>query len=470
MSEAVTPAPPRGLLGFLDALRDGQVVVGWAADPQDRTVRPLIRLMRGLEVLAEGVADVAREDGNPGFRLRAPMPLTPADFLEGRLRVRAVLPGRQAATTLAMTRRMREQLEAMAGWGPTTDFPDGPAASMAPDTAADIALAAASLPVPPPPAPAPMPAPAPAPMPAPAPATVPPPPPVEVAAPVPAAPPKPPAVAPGWTPRPAEAAPQPAPLPEGTPPAAPPELPFPLGTLQDLARQAAAARVPVLHLLVPARGSVLGGGPANGLAPLEELAAARPLLAQDWVPLRHAFARLPNPGVLWRHNGHGLTVEGGLAVLTTLLAVLQLRRPEAAAGLARAAALVARADLATLPRREIPAEPGDVAGLSFLGVAVGETEPALTAAIFADQPPPRPVGEVLPGLEAWSAAGAPLPWRVVLLAEPDLGGSAHPARLGWWLRWLVAECVISEALHIARPEAVLGAQPDLVLTLAAEPR
>ena len=74
----------------------------------------------------------------------------------------------------------------------------------------------------------------------------------------------------------------------------------------------------------------------------------------------------------------------------------------------------------------------------------------------------------MPGLEAWSAPAAPLPWRVVVLAAPGLGGSAGPARLGWWLRWLVAECVLSEALHIAAPEAALGPQPDLVLTLAPE--
>ncbi|MBU8536537.1 hypothetical protein [Falsiroseomonas tokyonensis] len=449
MSDSGNQSPPRGLVGFLDALRDGQVVVGWAADPQDRTARPLIRLMRGLEVLAEGVADVARDDGNPGFRLPAPMPLTPADFLEGRLRVRAVLPGRQAATTLAMTRRMREQLEALAGLEPTMEpMPELPREPVAP------------------PPPAPMPEPAP----------VPPPPPAPMPEPAPAAPPP-----PAAPPEPVRASPPPAapPAPPPTVPAPEPDLPFPLGTLHRLAGIAAAAQVPVLHLLLPSRAAVLGAGPAPGspppgptagLAPLEAMAAARPLLAQDWVPLRHAFALQPNPGVLWRQDGQRLTVEGGLTVLSTLLRVLQLRQPEAAAGLARAAGLVARADLAALPRREVAQEPGEAPAVSFLGVAVAETEPALTAEIFADQPPPRALGEVLPGLEAWSAAGAPLPWRVVLLAEPGLGGSASPAQLGWWLRWLVAECVISEALHIARPQAVLDAQPDLLLTLSAEPK
>ena len=42
--------------------------------------------------LAEGPTDIQRDDGKPGFRLRSPTPLTPRDFLEGRVRVRAVLP------------------------------------------------------------------------------------------------------------------------------------------------------------------------------------------------------------------------------------------------------------------------------------------------------------------------------------------------------------------------------------------
>jgi hypothetical protein len=240
--------------------------------------------------------------------------------------------------------------------------------------------------------------------------------------------------------------------------------------MQALARLAEAAGRPVLHLLVPARGAVLGGAATPGLAALENLAAARPLLARDWVPLRHAFGRQPQPATLWRLDGRSLSVEGCVALLTTLLAVLKLRYPKATADLARAASLLARADLATLPRRDLPpasAAPGPEA---FLGVSVAETEPALPEGLFADLPTPRAMGPTLPGLEAWCTAAAPLPWRVVVLAEPGLGGSAEPARIGWWLRRLVAECVISEALHIARPEAALGPEPDLVLTLAAEPR
>ncbi|NKC32648.1 hypothetical protein HEQ75_17410, partial [Roseomonas sp. BU-1] len=129
MSGPGPAAPPRGLIGFLDALRQGELVVGWAADPTDRQARPTIRLMRGVEVLAECEADVARDDGNPGFRLRAPQKLAPQDFLEGRVRVRALLPGRQASTTLAMTRRMREALEAEAGWDSTTEAPAAPPAA-----------------------------------------------------------------------------------------------------------------------------------------------------------------------------------------------------------------------------------------------------------------------------------------------------------------------------------------------------
>lgn len=454
-------APPsRGLVGFLDALRDGQVVVGWAADPKDRAARPVIRLMRGLEVLTECTADVARDDGNPGFRLRAPMPLAPEDFLEGRVRVRALLAGHQAATTLVMTRRMREQLEGAAGWEPTTQ----PTAEAMPEA---------------PPHPAPP----------------------EPSQPPPAQPPRsPPAPqaawsAPGWVPRPpapgerpepvravpASSVPSPPPSTMAQPPApvAPvlpmlgpdpdPPLPPPLAPMQALARLAEAAGRPVLHLLVPARGSVLGGVPAPGLAALEDLAASRPLLARDWVPLRHAFARQPQPATLWRLDGCSLSVEGCVALLATLLAVLQLRYPRATTDLVRAANLLARADLAALPRRDLPASAAP-RRQAFLGVSVAETEPALPEGLFADLPAPRAMGPDLPGLEAWSTTAAPLPWRVVVLTEPGLGGSAEPARIGWWLRRMVAECVISEALHIARPEAALGPEPDLVLTLAGEPR
>lgn len=551
MSHSAPPAA-RGLKGFLDALREDGLVVGWAADPQDATARPVIRLMRGLELLAECTADVVRDDGNPGFRLRPPQPLSPLDFLEGRVRVRALLPGHQASTTLAMTRRMREQLEARAGWesstGPATaPPPNSPPAPIPPlpipatpkPVAATPAPRAAEAPMPPRPAPA-------------LPASPPAPPIPVVAAPASVPQPRPVSAAPGWIPRepPADAGPAPTPRPQapGTtapaapasaplpsaasiatkPVAAPPPapstaeapvppprvvfatpggmareamadkrpapapasvamapavmapplatvppdadapLPPPLGAFFALARQAAAAGVPVFHMLVPARGSVLGAAPA--MAGLEELVASRPLLARDWVPLRQAFARQPGAGALWRQNGRALSVEGGVALLGVLLAVLRLRRPESEAQLLRAADLLARADLTSRPRRPVVAEPGDAASPTFFGMAVAETEPALSPEIFADQPAPRLLGPALPGLETWSAAAAPLPWRVVLLAEPGLGGSDGPARLGWWLRWMVAECVISEALHLARPEAALGPQPDLVLTLAAEPR
>jgi len=238
--------------------------------------------------------------------------------------------------------------------------------------------------------------------------------------------------------------------------------------MQALARLAAATGRPVLHMLVPARGSVLGS--ASRLVALEALAASRPLLARDWVPLRHAFALQPQPATLWRLDGYSLSVDGCVALLTTLLAVLQLRYPGAHADLARAANLLARADLATLPRRDLPPAAAAPPAEAFLGVSVAETEPALPGELFADLPAPRAMGPTLPGLEAWSTAAAPLPWRVVVLAEPGLGGSADPARIGWWLRRMVTECVISEALHIARPEAALRPEPDLVLTLAAEPR
>jgi len=466
--------PPRSLIGFLDALREGQVVVGWAADPRDRTARPVVRLMRGLEVLAECRADAGRDDGNPGFRLRAPMPLAPEDFLEGRVRVRVLLPGHQAAITLAMTRRMREQLEDAAGWEPTTQ----PASPARPPTQEKA---------PPPPEPAPPTAPMAEP-------------PAPRAAPAEAIP------APGWTPRPPApgerpvpaAPPVPAPVPEPVvpepvvpapvvpepPPPAPdappppiiipqpdpdPPLPMPLDAMLALARLATLERRPVLHLLVPARRAWPGAAAPPALTELEGLAAARPELARDWVPLRHAFARHPQPATLWRLDGRSLTVEGCVALLSTLLSVLHLRHPKARAQLARAAALLARLDLAALPRRDLPPEAATPQREAFLGVSVAETEPAVPANLFADLPAPQATGPALPGLEAWSSPAAPLPWRVVVLAEPGLGGSAGPAQPGWWLRRMVAECVISEALHIAPPEAALGQRPDLLLTLAAEP-
>jgi hypothetical protein len=126
-----------------------------------------------------------------------------------------------------------------------------------------------------------------------------------------------------------------------------------------------------------------------------------------------------------------------------LVGALRQKLPQDASDLARAEALLAAAE-ATLARR---------AGAG------------LTEAIFAELPRPRPLAG-LPGLEAWHSPGAPLPWRVLLLAEPGLGGSAHPGAPGWWLRWLVAETVLSEALDVAEAEAVLGPEPGLILTLA----
>ncbi|WP_203071737.1 hypothetical protein [Falsiroseomonas ponticola] len=439
MSGAAPPSPPRGLAGFLDALRDGRVVVGWAADPQDPAARPIIRLMRGVEVLAEGPTDIPRDDGKPGFRLRSPEPLTPRDFLEGRVRVRAVLPGRPVATTLAMTRRMRDALEAEAeGLAPPPPAPPPPA--------------------PPPPAPPPPAPPPPAPPPPAPPPPAPPPP-----APPPPAPPPP-------------ASPPPAPPPQAAPPPPPSPLvadlaalPPPLGALLRVARGLAAGPVPTLHLVLPRRAAVLAGISDPAPTPLERAAAGEPALAAGWVPLRQAFARLPNPGALWRQDGQRLAIEGGLALVETLLAVLRVLRPDAAEAIARAAAILARADLAALPRREIAEEGGPATGPAFLGVAMRETEPALTADLFAGLPPPRPMAQPLPGLEAWASPGAPLPWRLVVMTEPGLGGSAGPAAAGWWLRQLCAECVVSEALATVDPAAILATRPDLVLTLAREP-
>ncbi len=430
MSGATPPSPPsRGLAGFLDALRDGCLVVGWAADPQDPAVRPTIRLMRGVEVLAEGTADIQRDDGNPGFRLRSPTPLTARDFLEGRVRVRAVLPGRPVATTLAMTRRMRDALEAEA-------------------EAEGAATPPAPLPAPPPPPAVPAPPPPPA-------------------VPAPPAPPPLPAVP---TPPPPPAAPAPPPAAPASPSApGAAALPAPLGALLRIAHGLATGPVATLHLVLPRRAGVLAAQADPALTALERAAASEPALAAGWVPLRQAFARLPNPAPLWRHDGESLAIEGSLALVETLLAMLRALRPEAADQIARAAAILARADLAALPRREVEEGSAQAAGPAFMGVAMRETEPALTADIFYDQPPPRPMGPPLPGLEAWASPGAPLPWRVVVMTEAGLGGSATPAALGWWLRHLFAECVVSEALATVDPAAILATQPGLVLTLAREP-
>lgn len=246
-------------------------------------------------------------------------------------------------------------------------------------------------------------------------------------------------------------------------------MPAPLGALHRIARGLAAGPVATLHLVLPRRASVLAAQADPALTPLERDAAAEPTLAAGWVPLRQAFARLPNPGPLWRQDGENLAIEGGLALVETLLAVLRVLRPDAAEQIGRAAAILARADLAALPRREVADGSGPAAGPAFMGIAMRETEPALTADIFYDLPPPRPMAQPLPGLEAWASQGAPLPWRVVVMTEAGLGGSAGPAFAGWWLRHLVAECVVSEALATVDPAAILATRPDLVLTLAREP-
>ncbi|NGM21492.1 hypothetical protein G3576_15820 [Roseomonas stagni] len=547
MSQAASPpAPPRGLAGFLDALRDGQVVVGWAADPQDAAARPTIRLMRGVEVLAEAATDVARDDGKPGFRLRSPVPLTARDFLEGRVRVRAMLPGRPVATTLAMTRLMREVLEAEAEGAPLPEPPPiaAPPQPVLPPVAAPPQplpppVAAPPQPVPPPVVPPPQPVPPPVatppqpvpppvtalPQPVPPPASPPPqpvpppvapppqpvpppvaPPPQPVPPPVapppqpvppPAAPPPqpvappvapppqpvpPPVAAPPQTePPPAAPPPKPVPPPVAAPPPKPvppavtappppshPVLPAPLSSMLRIARGLAAGPAATLHLLQPRRASVLAALSDPAPTPLEQAAAAEPALAQGWVPLRQAFARLPQPASLWRRDGERLSIEGGLALVETLLAILRALRPEAQDQLARAAAILARADLAALPRRDVPDEAGAAEGIAFLGVAVRETEPALPADLFASQPP-RLMAQPLPGLEAWCCAAAPIPWRLVVMTEPGLGGSAAPTLAGWWLRHLFAECVVSEALPGVDPAAILATSPDLVLTLAREP-
>jgi hypothetical protein len=548
---------PRGPVGFLDALREG-CLIGWARDAVDPAAVALVRVMRGMELLAEGQCNQPRQDGLPGFRIPLSVALRPEDLLEGRVRVRAFLPGRQAAVTLAMSAQMRADLESAAGWEPTTAMrgrtaapaaapapapehapehapgdppepehpPEPPAQpAEAPQPARPRALPPRPAPStgrpvgpPPPPRPAPvMPAPAvprPAPEPPaaaatpeeappalrralplpPRPVAEPPPPPEPQAEPQPepqAEPPPalPPPVEPEpvpapvvaepstplWQPDPAPPAPPPAPAPSA--PAEPPPAlaaehdagPEPASLADRLRRLAAAvpAGTALLHLVVPSRAATLSPEAAPAFLALEAEAAADPRLAADWVPLRHAFAADPAAPSLWRHDGRRLSIEGGLLVLRAVLAVLRARLPGEAATLARAEAVLARADLAGLPRRDPPDAAAEGAP-AFLGVPVRETEPALTEAIFFDLQPPRALAG-LPGLEAWASPAAPLPWRVVVLTQPGLGGSAHPSALGWWLRWLVAECVVSEALESAPPGAVLGLQPGLVLTLAQVP-
>jgi len=431
-------APSRGLLGFLDALRADGTVVGWARDPQAPGMALTIRLMRGVEVLAECEADQPRDDGNQGFRLVPPFGLQPADFLEGRVRVRALVPGRQAATTLAMTPRMREALEEAAGWEPTV-APRAPRPASPPE---------------PPPLPEPEPAPLPvavAPPAVPMPEPEPEPEPKTLAEPLP------------------EFVPEPGPEPVPPPPIAAAPLPChpALRPLQALAVRLEAADLATLHLVLPARAAVLDAEAEVGMLALEAEAGHLPLVARDWVPLRQAFARVAQPMTLWRHDGQRLTVEGMLAAVRLLVAVLRVRAAQEAIGLVRFEALLARADPSALPRRDIDlADGGAAAGLVFLGTTVRETEPALGDDIFADQPPPEPAIPAAPGFEAWRTPGAPLPWRIVLLTGPGLGGSAGPAALGWWLRRLAQECVVSEALGTASPDSVAEAMPDLVITLS----
>jgi hypothetical protein len=56
---------------------------------------------------------------------------------------------------------------------------------------------------------------------------------------------------------------------------------------------------------------------------------------------------------------------------------------------------------------------------------------------------------------------------MLLLTTPGLGRVDHPAMPGWWLRHLVAECMISEALETAPPGPVLGVRPGVVVTFSA---
>jgi outer membrane biosynthesis protein TonB len=433
------PFKPPEPVGFLDALSEG-VIIGWARDPADPAALPVVRLMRGQEVLVEAAADSPRGDGLPGFRLQAPVPVTAHDLLEGRMRVRVSLPSRPAPVTLAMTAVMRAALEAEAGWEPTIEPP------------------------PPPPRPAPPPEPPPPP-----PRAAPPPPAPPPPAPPPPPPPKP---APAATPPPAAAPPpRPAPPPAAAPPRAAPEPPTPapaasnpaplLRSLNMLSEAAAAASVGLLHLVIPDRDAVLRAGGASPFAALEAEAAGLPAVARNWVPLRAAFEHEQNPGILWRADGLRPTVEGTVATLRVLLTILRARLPGEAGAVARARFILDRADLASRPRRDLPAEEGP----AFFGQPLRETEPVLDERIFFDLPRPT----LLPGLagiEAWTSRGAPLPWRILLLTTPGLGGSPGPVALGWWLRHLATECVISDALLAAPPEAALAVKPGLILTLA----
>jgi hypothetical protein len=267
-------------------------------------------------------------------------------------------------------------------------------------------------------------------------------------------------VPPGPPPRPAKADVAPAARP-APPVAGGGPRPALLETLRSLSVAADAAGVGVLHLVLPDRAAVLGPDGSPRFDALEEGAAHLPVVARDWVPLRAAFAHEPSPGILWRADGRRLTVEGSLALLKVLLSVSRARLPSEAGVIARATSVLGRADLGARPRRELPAETGP----AFLGTPLRETEPVLDESIFFDiQQPALLPG--LAGLEAWSSRGAPLPWRVLMLTAPGLGGSAAPAAPGWWLRHLAAECLISEALLTAPPDAVLAVKPGLVVTLA----
>jgi hypothetical protein len=240
-----------------------------------------------------------------------------------------------------------------------------------------------------------------------------------------------------------------------------------LAQLARIAMRLSAAGVGLLHLPIPPRASVFGlqAGPTER----EKAAMDLPSLAEDWIPLRAALVRQGQPMALWRHDGERQTVEGTLVALRLLLAVLRLRGSLPEGALLRAESLVARADPAALPRREVTddAPPAEAAalGLAFLGVVPRETEPDLTEALFADLPQPVPVGQANPGLEGWRSPGAPLALRLAVLTTPGLGGSASTAKLGWWLRWLVRDLVIAETLADTSPAALLAAPPDLVITL-----
>lgn len=424
----MAPTPPSPA-GFVEALEDGRVA-GWARDPADAAATARIRVMRGAELLAEATADQPRPDGLPGFVLSLPAPVRPVEMLEGRVRVRAVLPGRPAAVTLPMSLHLRAALEAAAGWEPSVDpalLADAPAAPQASASTGDAAAAGAwrtATPAPPPPAAAraepelemlsfdePAEAGPPAPWPRPEPAGA-------------------------WQPAPRGEA---ATHPDDPPPAEPapgPVAPPPLAVAAEAQPQAADPGPP-------------DPGPhpepvPDTPAPMAEPAAAGP------APEPPVPAPLPEPEVA--------TVPPRLAALAGAVAAngaatvhLVLPAPDGAALLRRL--------LAELRDRR----PADAALLAAAEALAGQGPEALERVAPARRIAARP------GFEAWAGTAAPLPWRVVLLAAPGLGGSGGPQALGWWLRGLAAESVLSEALETARPEAIAALAPDLLVTLSAQP-